>query len=263
MISWLTAIWPRNPAKRIVRDGAIHLYWASKTPNFGDIVSPLIVGHLSGRPILPAKGSAYKKLLAVGSIARLSRRGDVIWGSGFIAPDDRLRSTRIDVLAVRGPLTRKRMLALGANCPEIYGDPALFLPEVFPAEALPEVEKRPLGIIPHHLDKSLVPRCDPRIRVIDLLHPPERVLSELLSCERIVSSSLHGIVAAEAYGIPADWAVLSQNLVGGAFKFHDYYLGTNREPPEPLTAASLLAERVCSRPRFNREELLSAFPLGG
>jgi hypothetical protein len=37
-----------------------------------------------------------------------------------------------------------------------------------------------------------------------------------------VTTSLHGLVTADAYGIPATWTVLDPPLGGGSFKFHDY-----------------------------------------
>ena len=43
---------------------------------------------------------------------------------------------------------------------------------------------------------------------------------------RHISSSLHGIVVAEAYGIPARYLRVTENEY--IIKYQDYYLGTNR-----------------------------------
>ena len=66
-----------------------------------------------------------------------------IVGEGFMVP----------VVAVRGPLTRQRMLSLSIDCPPVYGDPALLVPLVHPRRS--ETTRRKLGIVPHYKDASL------------------------------------------------------------------------------------------------------------
>lgn len=56
---------------------------------------------------------------------------------------------------------------------------------------------------------------------------PTWMLEKILSCKLVLSSSLHGIVFAEAFGVPARWLELpgSKKSEKG-FKYHDYYSGT-------------------------------------
>jgi pyruvyltransferase len=50
----------------------------------------------------------------------------------------------------------------------------------------------------------------------------------------ILSSSLHGLICADAYGIPNAWIWLSEKLRGGDFKFRDYRLSIKAGEPMPI-----------------------------
>jgi len=55
----------------------------------------------------------------------------------------------------------------------------------------------------------------------------EETLTGILSCEKILSSSLHGIILADAYGISSAW-LRSSTPKGLEFKFYDYFLSVNK-----------------------------------
>ena len=252
------------PREVCLSHGAIRLNWWNSIPNLGDAISPLIVAHLSGRPVVHTGDRKRGKLVATGSILNRARDGDVVWGSGAMDPAMRPRGTRILVTAVRGPRTAARLRGLGVECPEVYGDPGTLLPRLLPrpAEARPRF---PLGLIPHHRDRELVTLDDPSVRLIDIMAPPAAFVAALWECERIVSSSLHGIIFAESYGIPADWMELSDRVLGGGHKFGDYYEGTGREQPTPLALDEVLRERPWSPPVAGYADRLAAafpFPVG-
>lgn len=80
--------------------------------NFGDLLSPFIISLLSGRAIQHT--TAPGKLLALGSIFFARNDYDIVWGSGFLNPKHikfALASRKVNYLAVRGPETRKLLLA--------------------------------------------------------------------------------------------------------------------------------------------------------
>ena len=89
--------------------------------------------------------------------------------------------------------------------------------------------------MPHYAD-----RRDPRLErlrkaypedvvVIDVRQKPEPVIREIARCETILSSSLHGLVTADSLGIPNGWLRLSDRVLGGGFKFRDYYSALDLE----------------------------------
>ena len=77
---------------------------------------------------------------------------------------------------------------------------------------------------------------------------PDTFFAELTSCAAIASSSLHGLIFGEAYGLPTLWLRVSDKVIGGGFKFADWFsLARNpqRDPHEPRTfvSATQIADR--------------------
>lgn len=199
-------------------------FWFTGFDNVGDTLTAPLLNHF-GYEVELVDRNTRGKVLAVGSVMRCARPGDVVWGTGCMWD---LPMTKRDCrfLAVRGPRTRE--LISGSPVPEVYGDPGLLLPLLYN----PDVPVRhEVGIIPHYLERDLVPRDG--YHFIDVAWDWRTFVREVKSCRRVISSSLHGIVIAEAYGVPAEWAVFSDKILGGEFKFQDYFLGTGRSPQRP------------------------------
>lgn len=200
----------------------VRFYQYNDKGNIGDVISEVILKHfLPEKDLVLVDAKAEGKLCAVGSIMSKVRERDILWGVGCIKRDRRYYFRNVKVLAVRGKLTHN--LVFGVNVPAVYGDPALLLPLIYN----PKIEKikGKIGYIPHYVDKSFFEGKE----FIDVALPWQEFIDRVLECEEIVSSSLHGIVIAEAYGIPATWARYSGGVIGRNFKFHDYLSGTGRK----------------------------------
>lgn len=218
----------------------IRLYWWSEIyiqklskENYGDLLGKYLVEKISRKPVrwLRANKFYLKNLwqpvyVTIGSILEHINSHCTVWGSGIISKDAQV--ARATFLAVRGPLSRKRLLELGYECPAIYGDPAILLPLYY----YPSVEKKfKLGIIPHINDYELVVEMYKEYKDIHIINfrtnDVEYTTQEILSCDYILSSSLHGIIVAHAYKIPAIQVRFSNNIHGDGVKYHDYFLSVD------------------------------------
>ena len=219
---------------------------SDKSKNWGDALNPILIQKISGKPILIVTQHTYnirnKSVYSViGSTLRQANANNcghknlVVWGTGFISSQDRLKVQPKEICAVRGPLTRELLLKQGYKCPDIYGDPALLYPKYYK----PELRKKyKLGIIPHLIDKKEIFlrnfQNDPDILIIDVFSGINNFVDQICICEKIASSSLHGIIAADAYGVPSTWIKFSDNVTGNGFKFFDYFKSVGRTDGKPL-----------------------------
>lgn len=228
-------------ASAVFERGSLLLRWsnnAETADNWGDAINPELVGALSGRRVVPARAviNVLRRPVytAVGSILDGASQSRLhIWGSGFKSENGRMRASPERVFAVRGPLTRQLLLKQGVECPVHYGDPALLYPLIYRPT---RVASEKIGLVPHYSDADhpVVRQALGRegVRVLDVRAGNREFIDSIVSCDAILSSSLHGLIAAEAYGVPSAWIVLGDELTGGHFKFYDYYaaLGVNRSP---------------------------------
>jgi hypothetical protein len=210
-------------------DSLLHACWlTSPAPgNFGDILTPFILKHY-GYNVKHIHWNNINQadVICVGSIARLAVPGTIVLGSGIMNRNEKLCAAA-RWQWTRGPLTRSCILKNGGTCPDIYGDPALLLPRLY--SGAKSVDHK-IGIVPHHVDYKQVKQQFPDAYVIDLINAdPQQVVNQITSCEKIISSSLHGIIAAHAYGIPAAWVKVSNKIKGDDSKFHDHYLSLGIE----------------------------------
>lgn len=217
-------------------------FWSSvvfekkSSENYGDLLSSYIVEQVSGRatrfynaPKLRKKWFQPSYLMAIGSIMSYTSEKAWVWGSGIISREDHF--SKAHFCAVRGPLSRKRILQLGYNCPEVYGDPALLLPSFYAPQT---TKKYKMGIIPHYVDYKQVQKMygeEEGVDVIDLMTNNHfETTDQIRACDLIVSSSLHGVIVAQAYAIPAVWVRFSDKLSGDNVKFEDYFRSVGITP---------------------------------
>lgn len=217
-------------------DDSLKLFWWNGQVNLGDVINLELVKTLSKKKVEWVPNNYSQEFnTCIGSVLQLANNHTTVWGSGYISEAARSPKKPKMVCAVRGPKTRQLLLAQGVECPEVYGDPALLAPMLFPIN---EMKKYELGIIPHFVDKKAAffqQQFPDNIKIIDIeTDDVNQFLSEVNQCEKIISSSLHGVILADAYGIPAHRVKFSNDISGGDFKFEDYYLSVKREIIKPV-----------------------------
>ena len=228
--------------------------------NFGDLLAPMIVSLMLHRAGLDESTPPRRRLLAVGSILHFAKSGDVVWGAGRNGRISDAAHTveGIDVRAVRGPRTREWLLGRGVNCPEVFGDPALLLPMLRPdLVELSQQPRRGVTFVSHMDDPPQ--SALPGIEMMSPRDDVEMILRALVQSELVIATSLHPVIVAEAFGVPARSIV---NQSEPEFKFADYYLSTGR--PDYTRATSVVEALTVggeSRPEVDIEPLFNSFPI--
>ncbi|RRN77026.1 polysaccharide pyruvyl transferase family protein, partial [Pseudoxanthomonas sp. SGD-10] len=235
------------------RDGSI---------NFGDHLSYIIVTKIlaDNGLLLEEETTTQSRLLALGSVLHFANTGDTIWGTGFNGKIklEEHKYANLDVRAVRGPLTRNFLLERGIEVPEIYGDPALLLPHIFPKK-FTKNQNKPFVIVPNLHDLKIAKEKEWK-NIVSPLNSWNKCIKQILEAEFVIASSLHGLIIAEAYGIPARYIRLSEEE--NLFKYNDYLMGTGRGEIEyARTIEEALEMKGMSPIQFDHSKLLSAFPL--
>jgi hypothetical protein len=241
----------------------IKLFWFSKknlynidVENFGDMLSKYIVEKISNRSVVwqdPRKCNFIERYFsttyfAIGSILHFATKNCTIWGSGLI--DSKSFAPNAKYLAVRGKYSYEILKNKNFKLPQVFGDPAILLSNYI-------VKKKPpsklLGIIPHytevdHINKALLNDLSNEIIIIDNREPIQKVIESILSCEYIISSSLHGLIVPMAFEIPSLRINISNNILGDGIKYYDYLSSVNIEYYKPF-------EFKCND--FNVNEIIS------
>ncbi|MFC7878050.1 glycosyltransferase [Isoptericola sp. NPDC057391] len=223
-----TARLPAPPAA--AGTGPVRLWWWRwRHPtelNFGDEVTAPVIERLTGRRVVWT-ALPQAEIVGAGSVLQLALRKraanmPTVWGAGMIRPFTGEAPADFVPRAVRGRLSLES-LSPAARRAAVLGDPGILADLLVDG---PVTKRHALGIIPHYKDADdptmRTIAALPGVRRIDVAWTPEEVAREIAACETVISSSMHGLIFADALAVPNAQLKVSDKLVGGDYKFRDY-----------------------------------------
>jgi pyruvyltransferase len=170
-------------------------------------------------------------------------------------------------------MTRQKLLEMGIDCPENYGDPLLLMPCMNNSRI--HVDDKIVGIIPHYIDKNHdtykllkhnLENDGYIVKFIDIGvgDDHDKLIGEINQCKYIVSSSLHGVMMGVVYKKQTVYIQFSENVIGGTFKFQDFFKSVDIEYTNKNIYDSSVLENVII-PDYNKiqavgEKLLELIP---
>lgn len=159
-----------------------------------------------------------------------------ILGAGLMEmpKEEDVLAKKIKVYALRGNLTKKSLEKLDKtefNC--VLADPGLLISYLYPCNI--DVKPYKVGIIPHFKDKNdeflnNIQLEKYNYKIIDIEANIEQIIQDINSCECILSSSLHGLIFSDSYGVPNRQILLTKRRT--LFKYEDYYSSFNQNLPQ-------------------------------
>jgi exopolysaccharide biosynthesis predicted pyruvyltransferase EpsI len=186
-------------------------WWRPRTGphNFGDELGAIILRHY-GFKVKRVSLATADYLLTGTLLDTAENKNDTATVIGSGAGHTHDAQHNFNVLAVRGKLT-----ALVLNTPNVaFGDLGLLASRVWTKEPA----QYDIGVVRHYVDNDEYPFAD---IVIDASEPVEQVIKKISSCRVIMSSSLHGIIVADSYGIP-NMRIARDDVITGDWKWLDH-----------------------------------------
>jgi hypothetical protein len=170
-------------------------------------------------PVL-CRSDERKKVLGIGSIIKFTLPVDIVWGSGTINKDHTF-SSKADFRCVRDPITASIVTKLGGRV-GLVGSAALCLPITY---IPPKIGGSGDCYLAHYADLQDARKfTGGKMDIVSPLNSnPSFVIADIVRHDMVFSSSLHGVIVAHAYGVPAVWIRQSDRLGGDGTKFEGYY----------------------------------------
>lgn len=210
--------------------------------NVGDQLNSFMLDNLFNINVVMAPASEAQ-VMAIGSVLeelcntknKEEEEDDsiAVWGTGFISDHKEELSfiRKVNICALRGEKSKaivEKILGHTVDC--VLADAGLLVSKLYPVEE----KVFDIGIVPHYvdLDSEVIEnalRYYDNATLIDVTKNPSDVIRKIAQCKTVISSSLHGLIIADSFGIPNKWIRCSNKIIGNSFKFDDYYSSFNQQ----------------------------------
>lgn len=198
--------------------------WWFDGGNAGDMVTPALLQCWGYEAVHCLDGP---RILGCGSILSFARNGDAVLGSGYLDPAPESWPTPepgLEIVACRG----QRTAEIVGGAP-VLGDLGLLLPSAMGVRHKPQHGL--IGVVPHYTDigRPLPKNCVELSPVMPVRH----LVRAISRCEYVLASSLHGLVFADAMGVPrtrVHWPETMDNVYAYDMKYEDYMTGIKQRP---------------------------------
>ena len=209
--------------------------------NYGDMLTLHILNFFARRmfsnlEFVHTNNPNAARVIGIGSIvgAVSPEFQGYVWTTGNALDKLSIHAKNAKVVAVRGKQTLKALNREKTNT-VIFGDGGLLLHRVFDK---PVLKRFKYGFIPHVAEHDIAQSCAlmrcASVRFINLRDTVPAVTEAIKSCQYIISSSLHGLVVADAFEIPNFRVQISNRIIGGNYKYEDYYSAFSDTVPPTL-----------------------------
>lgn len=198
-----------RPAKRLLRTAGSDGLWMTSNPN------------------------TASKVVACGSVLPTARSHDVVAGAGGYSFQrriafDHLRNSTI--ASVRGPVTFGLLRNHAVPAPDVFVDPGLLAGTLVWPELYHVHRGNSTCVLLHGSDAKLTSAFDAfSVEFLSVHEAPYDIAVKMQRCRLVISSSLHGLVFADAFQIRSVWLHTTETSQRPA-KFIDYFSSLHQVP---------------------------------
>ena len=241
-----------------IKRNIIYTHWGRGLNNFGDCLSPPILKYYGFTPVFSQKLKA--DIILAGTVLQWlpEHYSGIILGTG--GDDMKYSFPNAKIIGVRGKKTLENIEGEKENV--ILGDPGLIMNLIYPEKTTPKYD---LGIVPHFVDKDkqIIDNWNNKFSkdkdclVIDVLRSPKKVIADIKKCRHIMSSSLHGLVVADAFNIPNVRFVLRETMPSSFYdyKFDDYSSSLDTKTSTIEATGNESYEHIISKMQLHTEKV--------